>query len=83
MMKDKPIGLIGIASGILGATKSLEQLRIVFSHIGSVVLPRVASLPEVEKKFDDFGNCIDHETEKEIKQAAKNLSEFVNLIKKQ
>lgn len=83
MMKGKPVGLVGIASGVLGATKSLEQLRTVFSHIGSIVLPRVVSIAEIEKKFDDDGNCIDQNTESEIKLAGKNLSNFLSLIKTQ
>jgi NAD(P)H-dependent FMN reductase len=81
-MKGKPVGLVGLASGILGATKSLEQLRIVCSHIGSIVLPRVTSISEVEKRFDDEGNCIDEGTEKEIKASAKNLTKFISLIGK-
>ncbi len=60
-MKGKPIGLIGVASGVLGAVKSLEHLRSVTAHIGAFTLPRVVSIAEIEKKFDDEGNCIDGE----------------------
>ena len=79
MMKGKPVGLVGLASGILGATKSLEQLRTVFSHIGGFVLPRVVSIAEVEKKFDDEGNCISEKMEKDIKLAVINLINFLSL----
>jgi NAD(P)H-dependent FMN reductase len=81
MLKGKPIGLLGIASGILGATKSLEQMRTVFSHIGGFVLPRVVSIAEIEKKFDSEGNCINDQAEIDIKMAAINLSNFLKLIK--
>ncbi len=81
MMKGKPIGLVGLASGVLGATKSLEQLRTVFSHIGGFVLPRVVSIAEVEKKFDEAGNCIHSKTEKDIRMAANNLIEFLQHTK--
>lgn len=83
VMKGKPIGLVGLASGILGATKSLEQLRTVFSHIGGFVLPRVVSIAEIEKKFDDEGKCINSKTEKDIKMAATNMTSFLTLIKSQ
>lgn len=82
LMKGKPVGLIGLASGILGATKSLEQLRTVFSHIGSIVLPRVASIAQVENKFDDDGNCIHSKTETEIRLAASRMDDFLKLINK-
>jgi len=83
MMKGKPIGLVGLASGILGATKSLEQMRTVFSHIGGFVLPRVVSIAEVEKKFDDAGNCISAKMEKDIKLASINLINFLKSYKYQ
>lgn len=83
LLKGKPLGLVGIASGVLGATKSLEQQRVMFSHLGSFVLPRVVSIPQIEKKFDEAGNCSDEKTEKDIKMAAQNMSDFLGLIKKQ
>jgi chromate reductase, NAD(P)H dehydrogenase (quinone) len=81
-LKGKPIGLIGLASGILGATKSLEQLRTVCSHIGGFVLPRVVSIAQIENKFDDEGRCIDEQTEKEIRLTAQNMASYLALIKK-
>ena len=70
VLKGKPIGLIGLASGVLGATKSLEQQRTLFSHIGSFVLPRVVSISQIEKRFDENGNCINEKTENDIRMAA-------------
>ncbi|MEE9430724.1 MAG: NAD(P)H-dependent oxidoreductase [Melioribacteraceae bacterium] len=76
-MKGKPIGLLGVASGKLGATKSLEHLRSVCSHIGGLVLPRVVSIAGIEKCFDAEGICNDEEVEKEIRVVAKNLIDFL------
>ena len=80
-LKGKPLKLVGVASGILGATKSLEQLRTVFSHVGAIVLPRVVSISQIENRFDDSGNCIDEEVEKDIKSAVENLIDFLNILK--
>ena len=82
VLKGKPIGLIGLASGVLGATKSLEQQRTLFSHIGSFVLPRVVSISQIEKRFDDDGNCTHEKTEKDIRMAAQNMITFLKLINK-
>ena len=81
-LKGKPIGLVGLAGGALGATKSLEQLRTVCSHIGGMVLPRVVSIANVEKHFDDEGNCIENKVEKDIRFAADNMISFLHLIGK-
>ena len=81
-LKGKPVCLVGVASGVLGATKSLEQLRTVISHIGAIVLPRVASISKIEKRFDDQGKCIHEATEKEIRASAKNLIQFLEIMNK-
>jgi FMN reductase len=55
----KPIALLGVAAGAIGAIKSLEQLRGVCSHIGAMVLPGPVSVPKIQSVFDDAGRCID------------------------
>jgi len=76
-MKDKPVSLIGVASGILGAVKSLEHLRSVTGHLGAFTLPRVVSIAEIENKFDDNGVCLDESTDKEIRIIPQNLMKFL------
>ncbi len=39
ILAGKPVALLGVAAGQIGAIKSLEQLRSVCSHIGAIVLP--------------------------------------------
>lgn len=80
-MKDKPISLFGIASGSIGAIKSLEHLRSVCSHIGSFVLPRVVSIANIEEKFDENGKCIDINVTRDLHNLAKKHVEFCNSIK--
>lgn len=80
-MKDKPISLFGIASGSIGAIKSLEHLRSVCSHIGSFVLPRVVSIANIEEKFDENGKCIDINVTRDLHNLAKKHVEFCNPIK--
>lgn len=82
VLKGKPIGLVGLASGVMGATKSLEQQRTMFSHIGSFVLPRAVSISQIEKRFDDNGNCKHEKTEEDIRMAAQNIINFLKLINK-
>src|SRR5262245_24457764 len=60
----KPISLLGVAAGGIGATKSLEQLRGICSHVGAIVLPLAVSVARVQQVFDEQGNCRDAGTEK-------------------
>ena len=55
VLAGKPVALLGVAAGSIGAIKSLEHLRGVCSHIGAVVLPLAASIANVQKVFDADG----------------------------
>lgn len=74
----KPVSLLGVAAGQIGAIKATEHLRSVCSHVGAIVLPGVVSVPGVNKLFDDQGRCLDPAIEKRIRSAATNLINFIH-----
>src|SRR5581483_3607396 len=39
VLTGKPVSLLGVAAGVIGAIKALEQLRGIWSHVGALVLP--------------------------------------------
>ncbi|MBZ5592608.1 MAG: NAD(P)H-dependent oxidoreductase [Acidobacteriia bacterium] len=51
----KPVALLGVAAGTIGAIKSLEHLRGVVSHVGGIALPLPISIANVQKVFDREG----------------------------
>ena len=73
----KPIVLLGVAAGRIGAIKSLEHLRSVCSHVGALVLPGPVSISGVRQKFDDDGNCLDAGTEKMVRGLATRLLDYI------
>ena len=77
VLNGKPIGLVGVAAGAIGAIKALEHLRSVCAHVGGIVLPAFVSVPGVSRIFDDEGNCTDEKTEKRIRGAATNLHDYI------
>lgn len=74
----KPVALLGVAAGQIGAIKSLEQLRSVCSHIGAIVLPGPVSVAGVQKLFDEQGRCLDEAVEKRIRGLATSLLQYVH-----
>jgi FMN reductase len=78
VLAGKPVALLGVAGGQIGAIKSLEQLRSVCSHVGAIVLPGVVSVPNVRSVFDAEGNCQDARIEKRIRGVAKNLIDYLH-----
>lgn len=73
----KPVGLLGVASGRIGAIKSLEHLRSVCSHVGALVLPGPISIARVRTVFDEKGKCLDAAVEVQIRKVAHNMMEFI------
>ncbi len=74
----KPVALLGVAAGAIGAIKSLEHLRGVVSHVGAMPLPLVVSVPNVHSVFDRDGNCLEPRMEKLIRSVGTNLVEYVH-----
>lgn len=60
VLSGKPVALLGVAAGAIGAIKSLEQLRGVCSHVGAIVLPPPPGWPNaiglLEKRRMGLGN---------------------------
>ena len=74
----KPVALLGVAAGAIGAIKSLESLRGIVSHVGGLALPMPVSVANVQKVFDPQGHCLDPATEKYIRGVATNVQNYLN-----
>ncbi|HVO80328.1 MAG TPA: NAD(P)H-dependent oxidoreductase [Terriglobales bacterium] len=78
VLAGKPVALLGVAAGSIGAIKSLEHLRGVCSHIGAVVLPLPISVANVQRVFDTSGQVLDPAVEKLIRSLAKNVMDYLH-----
>lgn len=77
-LSGKPIALLGVAGGQIGAIKALEHLRSVCSHVGAMVLPGPVSVAGVNKVFDDQGKCLDEAIEKRVRRTATALIDYIH-----
>jgi chromate reductase, NAD(P)H dehydrogenase (quinone) len=77
VLSGKPVALLGVASGQIGAIKALEHLRSVCSHVGAIVLPGPVSVAGVNRLFDEQGRCLDEKVEKRIRSVAANLIDYI------
>lgn len=77
-LSGKPVALLGVAAGQIGAIKALEHLRSVCSHVGAIVLPGPVSVAGVQKVFDDEGNCLDERVESRIRGLGNSLFDFIH-----
>jgi NAD(P)H-dependent FMN reductase len=77
LLKNKPVALVGVAAGRIGAIKSLEQLRGICAHTGALVLPGSVSVAGVQAAFDEEGRCTDEGVEGSLRGIANALLEFI------
>ncbi|MDC0664280.1 NADPH-dependent FMN reductase [Marinobacter sp. SS21] len=78
MLAGKPVSILGVAAGTIGAVKSTEQLRAICAHVGAVPLPLAVSIAHVQQVFDESGRCTDPAAEKNIRRAATSLMDYIN-----
>jgi chromate reductase len=77
VLAGKPVGLLGVAAGSIGAIKSLEHLRGVVSHVGGIVLPLPISIANVQKVFDSDGHILEPPVEQMVRMVATNLLGYI------
>ena len=77
VLAGKPVALLGVAAGQIGAIKALEHLRSVCSHIGAIVLPGPVSVAGVQQMFDEDGQCLNAAIETRIRSVATSLIDYI------
>jgi chromate reductase, NAD(P)H dehydrogenase (quinone) len=77
VLAGKPVALVGVAAGRIGAIKALEHLKSVCAHIGAIVVPGAVSVAGVQKVFDDRGQCTDAEVEAMLRGVAPAMLTFL------
>ncbi len=77
MLANKPVSILGVAAGVIGAIKSTEQLRAICAHVGALPLPMVVSVAKVQQVFDEQGHCLDAAMEGLIRRSASNLIAYI------
>ena len=76
-LRGKPVALLGVAAGSIGAIKSLEQLRGVCAHVGAIALPLPVSVANVQKAFAEDGSPTDPAVEKRVRGVATGLLDYL------
>ena len=77
-LQGKPVAMLGVAGGRLGATKSLEQLRNTCAHTGALVLPGAVSIAHAKDAFDTEGHCTDGAVHAALEGLAGSLLDFLH-----
>ena len=77
VLAGKPVVLLGVASGGIGAVKALEHLGSVCLNEEAIVLPGSVSVARVHRIFSAQGECTDKDVEKRVRGLADTLLNYI------
>jgi chromate reductase, NAD(P)H dehydrogenase (quinone) len=77
----RPVCFIGVAKGMWGALRPVEQLQLIFGYRNGYIYPERVFMPGVDKLLDDNGRLKDASLIDRLKKQAAGYVEFVEHIK--
>jgi len=77
----RPVCFTGLAAGMWGALRPVEQLQAIFSYRNAHIFPVRVFMPQIHNLLDDSGKIKDAESLERLKAQAEGFSEFVETIK--
>ena len=77
----RPVCFVGLAAGMWGALRPVEQLQGIFSYRSAHLYPDRVFLPKINELLSAEGRLTDPEILERLKTQAKGFIEFVQRIK--
>ena len=79
--EQKPVCFTGLAAGMWGALRPVEQLQAIFGYRNAHIFPVRVFLPQIYNLLDDSGKIKDAELIGRLKSQAEGFAEFVEKLK--
>ena len=77
----RPVCFVGVAAGIWGALRPVEQLQAIFGYRNAFIFPERVFLPKVYDLLGDDGRINDAEIVERLRAQAAGYIEFVEKLK--
>ena len=77
----RPVCFVGLAAGMWGALRPVEQLQAVFSYRNAHLYPERVFLPNIHALLNDQGQVTDPEILQRLKGQASGFADFVERVK--
>src|SRR5438034_1347166 len=78
---NRPACFVGLAAGMWGALRPVEQLQAIFGYRNAFIYPNRVFLPSVDDLLDDSGRLKDRDLLERLKTQADGFVNFVEKIK--
>lgn len=77
----RPVCFVGLAAGIWGALRPVEQLQAIFGYRNAFIFPERVFMPGVGKLLDASGQFTNGDIPKRLNQQAAGFVEFVEKLR--
>jgi NAD(P)H-dependent FMN reductase len=79
--EQRPICFVGLAAGIWGALRPVEQLQAICGYRNAYIFPERVFLPGIGKVLDDAGNFTNLEMAKRLEKQAAGFVDFIERLR--
>jgi len=79
--ESRPVCFVGLAAGIWGALRPVEQLQAIFGYRNAYIFPERVFLPGIGKVLDDAGQFTSPDLQKRLHQQAEGFVTFVERLR--
>lgn len=79
--ENKPVCFIGLAAGMWGALRSVEQLQAIWGYRNGYIFPQRVFIPKVNSVLGKDGKLTDEAIVDMLKKQAKGFSQFARSVK--
>ncbi len=79
--EERPVCFVGVAMGMYGALRPIEQLQQIFGYRNAFLYPNRVFIPGVHKQLDASGKLTDPELRTRCVQQAEGFVSFVEKLK--
>lgn len=77
----RPVAFTGVAAGMWGALRPVEQLQAIFAYRNAHIYPGRVFLPRIHELLDDAGRLKDAELRRRLREQAAGFAAFVRRLK--
>ncbi len=78
----RPVCFVGLAAGMWGALRPVEQLQAIFGYRNAHIYPERVFMPKINDLLDASGRLKDPELVDRLREQQKGFVEFVKVFKK-
>jgi len=77
----RPVCFIGLAAGIWGALRPVEQLQAIFGYRNAFIFPARVFIPGIGKLLDASGRFVNADIPSRLEKQARGFVEFVEKLR--